>query len=320
VIGAGGAAAGGGLGGLGALMTNPWTIAIGAGIAGAFGISKLLDQTRKHADEFVQQFQNPFAASVESIIQAERSAQDQGELTADQAEAASQQVQQLWDTMQTNMNKFASQNSKNAKVVQQAFDTLNPYMQQVFAEMTMRAKGLRDAEGEHKDAADKAIESTTDLSGSLDNLFQISSGTTGGIGALIDALGALERKAMSVASAISLIQLTAPTVMTVTPPPGTTVPPGVTTVRPPSSLPPLPIYPTGANPTTAPMFFVGSFAQGGMVPQDGLAFVHKGEMITPPAGPPTVILQIDSRELGRVTLNSHYKWIRNGLYPTAVRP
>jgi hypothetical protein len=87
---------------------------------------------------------------------------DQGALTADQADAASKQVQDLWTTMQANMDDFASKNAKNATVVKQAYETLNPYMTSVLDEMTTRAKGLHDQEtltaGAGEDAAKAAMD------------------------------------------------------------------------------------------------------------------------------------------------------------------
>jgi TP901 family phage tail tape measure protein len=169
---AGETAAGGAgiMGSVGALMTNPWTIAIGAGIAGIVTLFKVFgDQTHKHADELVQNLQKPFVAGVENILGAERAAADAGSLTADQANIATQQVTQLWSTMKTNMDDFASKNAKNATVVQQAYSTLDPYMQTVLGEMTTRAKGLQDVEDQQSAAAQAAAAATDTLAASTNN-------------------------------------------------------------------------------------------------------------------------------------------------------
>lgn len=152
------------LGSLGPLLTNPWTAVIAGGIVGVVELFRVFgDQTHSHADDLVQHLQNPFAAAVEGVLGAERSAADAGQLTADQADAATTQVSTLWTVMQANLDDFASKNSKNAVVAKQAYATLEPYMTAVFSEMNTRAKGLHDAAGDAADATKAATKATTDM-------------------------------------------------------------------------------------------------------------------------------------------------------------
>lgn len=131
----GAAAAGaGGLGGaVGAFMTNPWTIAIGAAIAGAIALTK--SQAHHEANTFVRELQNPFGEAIGKISDAFASAERTGNLTVEAAEEAEDQVRELWSTFQRQAREFAAKGKDEAKVVQQAFAQLEPFMGRIFADM-----------------------------------------------------------------------------------------------------------------------------------------------------------------------------------------
>lgn len=114
-------AAGTGPGSFGAFMANPWTIGIGAAVAGAIAVVK--SQAHHEATTFVREFQNPFNVSIGNIHDAFYEAYRTGNLTVDAARDAREQVIQLWKEFQERANAFARKGRDEERVVQQAFAT-----------------------------------------------------------------------------------------------------------------------------------------------------------------------------------------------------
>lgn len=192
---------GGATGGLGSLLSNPWTVGIAAAVAGvtalwaAFGA-----QGRKTANEFVQQFQNPFGTAIGQISNTFQAAQASGTLTVTQAQAAEDQVKQLWTTFQSQANQFATQGSNQATVVQQAFATLNPLMTQVLSDMDKSVSTLQ-ATATTTSAAAAATSDTT--AQSLQDLTTSSNITTDSVTSLTSAFGDISSAAESAAASLA---------------------------------------------------------------------------------------------------------------------
>jgi len=104
-VGGGKAAGGAGIGkALGGFLTNPWTIGIGAGIAGITAIVK--SQAHWEANDWVQNHQNPFDRAMA--------------MTSDPDER-----EKLISSYVNSWDAFESRGGDEAKVIDQARDTLN---------------------------------------------------------------------------------------------------------------------------------------------------------------------------------------------------
>jgi hypothetical protein len=103
--------------------------AIAGGIAAAvYGITKLVSsigEGRRTADEFVQNYQNPFGDDLGQIVNAYTAAKQNGSATAQDALDVSDTIAQLSAQFWTAAGKFASQGGTEAKVVSQAHTTLD---------------------------------------------------------------------------------------------------------------------------------------------------------------------------------------------------
>lgn len=117
----------------GKFMTNPWTIAVGAGIAAVVGVLK--SQAHHEANTFVREFQNPFAEAVGDLAGSFFEAAAAGQITADAAKEARDQVEELWQEFQRQADEFAKGGSDELKVVNQMFQHMRPLMDQVLADM-----------------------------------------------------------------------------------------------------------------------------------------------------------------------------------------
>lgn len=123
--GAGGAAAGAGAGGagglasIGALATNPITIAAAAAVASAFAIHHFVGQGRRAANEWVQGTQNPFGENLSSIVDAFDNAKKAGSLTLDDAQKSRDALTELWKATKASAADYAGQGKTEKKVIDQ---------------------------------------------------------------------------------------------------------------------------------------------------------------------------------------------------------
>lgn len=120
------AGVGGGLGAsIGALATNPITIAAAGALAAGLLIKHYVGQGRRTANEFVQGTQNPFGQNLSAIVDAFDSAQKAGTLTADTIQQSKDALTQLWSAFKASADDFGAQGATQQKVVNQAYATLD---------------------------------------------------------------------------------------------------------------------------------------------------------------------------------------------------
>lgn len=103
-------------------FTNPYTIAIGAALAGALIWKN--SQVHPTANTFVQKFQNPFGQKLSSVVNAFDQALASGNFSKADAQAAYQQTAQLIQDFQKDTADFAKKGSKEAIVARQAAQTM----------------------------------------------------------------------------------------------------------------------------------------------------------------------------------------------------
>lgn len=143
---AGGAAAGGGAGGLGAasaFLTNPWTIGIGAAIAGAIAWTK--SQAHHEANTWVQGFQNPFHAKLADIVDQFNAAYAGGHLGPGNAQKAWDDTHVLWAEFLKQGDAFALKGSDEREVWGNSKNKLGPLMIQIFSDMQGKMAALQAA-------------------------------------------------------------------------------------------------------------------------------------------------------------------------------
>lgn len=129
---AGAAGAGGGLFGLGA-ATIP---VIGGAIAGITMLAtNLIGRGRRTANEFVQNFQNPFGTFLGDAVSSWQSAMSSGSMTRESGQQQLDSLRQSIDQFWSQASDFASQDQRHATVVGQAHTTLDPLISQVLSDM-----------------------------------------------------------------------------------------------------------------------------------------------------------------------------------------
>ncbi len=113
---------GGGIGGLFGL-SGAATLGIGAAVGGvALLASHFIGQGRKTADEFVNQFQNPFGQQLAQVS----------------ANGSVSDLDAIWKTFNDTASQFASQGGNEAKVVSQAHATLDPLVAQIRSDLAAK--------------------------------------------------------------------------------------------------------------------------------------------------------------------------------------
>jgi TP901 family phage tail tape measure protein len=117
------AGAGSGLGAIGALATNPITIAAAGALAAGLAIKHFVGQGRRTANEFVQGTQNPLDKNLSFLIDTFDNAKKAGTLTLDEAKQTKEALTTLWQGFLASSSDFAKQGKTEAKVVGQAMDT-----------------------------------------------------------------------------------------------------------------------------------------------------------------------------------------------------
>ena len=125
---AGAGASSGVLSSIGAFMTNPITIGVGAALLAGYAIIKAL-QVHPTADQFVQGTQNPFVnaqgtGALNKVVDGFDSALKSGQLSQSDATALRTQTANLIQQFQAAGQQFASQGSKQATVWKQAQQTM----------------------------------------------------------------------------------------------------------------------------------------------------------------------------------------------------
>ena len=113
---------------IGAFMTNPITIGVGAALLAGYAIIKAL-QVHPTADQFVQGTQNPFVnaqgtGALNKVVDGFDSALKSGQLSQSDATALRTQTANLIQQFQAAGQQFASQGSKQATVWKQAQQTM----------------------------------------------------------------------------------------------------------------------------------------------------------------------------------------------------
>lgn len=126
---AAGAAASGTTGGMGslssigALASNPITIAAAGAIAAGLAIKHYVGLGRRTANEFVQGSQNPMDRNLSFLVDSFDSAKKAGTLTLEGAKQTRDALSTLWQSFLDSSSDFAKQGKTEAKVVNQAMDT-----------------------------------------------------------------------------------------------------------------------------------------------------------------------------------------------------
>jgi hypothetical protein len=108
----------------GAMMSNPWTIGVGAAILGVGALIKSM-QVHPVANTFVQNVQNPFDKQAGTAFQSFVSGVTSGQLTQQQAIQSYQALQQMYGQYQQAIQQFGQKGSKEGTVANQAQQTFN---------------------------------------------------------------------------------------------------------------------------------------------------------------------------------------------------
>lgn len=113
---------------------------ITAGLMALSTIVGSIGQGRKTADQFVQEYQNPFANAQDTgvlnqTIDMYNKQKTAGLVNLDAATQELSGVEQLWSTFMQNATTFAQQGQVDVKVVSQAYKTLNPLMANMIGQL-----------------------------------------------------------------------------------------------------------------------------------------------------------------------------------------
>lgn len=108
-----------------ALLTNPWTAVVAAGIIGTAALLK--SQAHWEANTWVQGFQNKFDSGVDKLNRQFHSAAQAGQLSRAEAEQIRNEVAGLMTAYEQKRRDFGKQGSDERKVADQSLRTFNQY-------------------------------------------------------------------------------------------------------------------------------------------------------------------------------------------------
>ncbi len=112
-------ASGGVLPQIGAFLTNPITIGVGAALVAGYAIIRA-SQVHPVANQWTSKVQTPFGDKLTQSVQAFNAALKSGQMTKPQAAAAVQQIQQMTQAYQAAEQQFAAKGSKQKTVIDQS--------------------------------------------------------------------------------------------------------------------------------------------------------------------------------------------------------
>lgn len=149
---AGSAAAGAGgsgiLSSVGAFLTNPITIGVGAALLAGYAIIKAT-QVHPTADKFVQNIQNPFGQHLSGVVDGFDKALQSGQLSKSDAQSMRDQTAQMLQQFQAAGQQFAAQGSKQSTVWKQAQQTMaqdfGPNYKKILSKMDSEIAALPQA-------------------------------------------------------------------------------------------------------------------------------------------------------------------------------
>jgi TP901 family phage tail tape measure protein len=131
---------------------------IGAAIAGAVaGVAELvhglMGTGHLSANQFVQQYQNPFATQIGNLANANASALANGTQTVEGAQTTLDAINSSWSAFQTAANAFAAKSPENERVVEQAYAQLGPIVHSVTSSIEQNITDLTQTATDVTDAA-----------------------------------------------------------------------------------------------------------------------------------------------------------------------